>query len=55
MIRVISGLYKGKRLRRVPSAQVRPVPNKLKEALYSILQDDVRESFFLENFILPSK
>ncbi len=50
MIRVISGLYKGKRLRRVPSAQVRPMSNKLKEALYSILQDDVRESFFLDGF-----
>lgn len=50
MIKVISGLYKGKRLRRVPSAQVRPMSNKLKEALYSILQDDVRESFFLDGF-----
>jgi 16S rRNA (guanine(966)-N(2))-methyltransferase RsmD len=50
MIRVISGLYKGKRLRRVPSAQVRPMPDKLKEALYSILQDDVRDSFFLDGF-----
>jgi 16S rRNA (guanine966-N2)-methyltransferase len=50
MIRVISGLYKGKRLKRVPSAQVRPMPDKLKEALYNILQDDVRDTFFLDGF-----
>jgi 16S rRNA (guanine(966)-N(2))-methyltransferase RsmD len=50
MIRVISGMYKGKRLRRVPSAQVRPMPDKLKEALYNILQDDVRGSVVLDGF-----
>jgi len=50
MIRVIGGLYKGKRLRRVPSVQVRPMPDKLKEALFSILQDDVRDSFCLDGF-----
>ncbi len=43
-------MYKGKRLKRVPSAQVRPMPDKLKEALFSILQDDVKESFVLDGF-----
>jgi 16S rRNA (guanine966-N2)-methyltransferase len=50
MIRVISGLYKGKRLKRVPSSQVRTMPDKLKEALYNILQDDVRDCAFLDGF-----
>jgi 16S rRNA (guanine(966)-N(2))-methyltransferase RsmD len=50
MIRVIGGIYKGKRLRRVPSVQVRPMPDKLKEALFSILQDEVKESIFLDGF-----
>lgn len=50
MIRVISGKYKGKRLKRVSSAIVRPVPDKLKESLFSIIQEDVKGSFFLDGF-----
>lgn len=50
MIRVISGIYKGKRLKRVPSPLVRPVPDKLKEALFNIIQEDVRGSIFLDGF-----
>jgi 16S rRNA (guanine966-N2)-methyltransferase len=50
MIRVISGRYKGKRLKRVSSAIVRPVPDKLKESLFSIIQEDVKGSFFLDGF-----
>ncbi len=50
MIRVISGIYKGKRLKRVPSPLVRPVPDKLKGALFNIIQEDVRGSVFLDGF-----
>ncbi len=50
MIRVISGDYKGKRLKRVPSPLVRPIPDKLKQALFNIIQDDVRGAFFLDGF-----
>ena len=50
MIRVISGIYKGKRLKRVPSAKVRPMPDKLKEALFNILQDEVKDAFVLDGF-----
>jgi 16S rRNA (guanine966-N2)-methyltransferase len=39
MIRVISGIYKGKRLRKVPSPLVRPMPDKLKTALFNILRN----------------
>jgi 16S rRNA (guanine966-N2)-methyltransferase len=50
MIRVISGIYKGKRLKRVPSSLVRPMPDKLKEALFNIIQEDIRGSVFLDGF-----
>jgi 16S rRNA (guanine966-N2)-methyltransferase len=50
MIRVIAGLYKGKKLKRVPSRDVRPMPDKLKESLMSILQEDIKNSDFLDGF-----
>ena len=50
MIRVISGKYKGKRLKKVPGSVVRPMPDKLKESLFSIIQEDVRESVFLDGY-----
>lgn len=50
MIRVISGKYKGKRLKRVPSLDVRPMPNKLKESLFSIIQKDIPGCAFLDGF-----
>jgi 16S rRNA (guanine966-N2)-methyltransferase len=50
MIRVISGLYKGKKLKRVPSPLVRPMPDKLKQSLFNILQEEVRDSLFLDGF-----
>lgn len=50
MIRVISGMYKGKRLRRVPNSKVRPIPDKLKESLFNIIQSDVPGCVFLDGF-----
>ncbi len=50
MIRIISGTYKGKRLKRVPSPLVRPMPDKLKESLFSILKETVRGRAFLDAF-----
>lgn len=50
MIRIISGTYKGKRLKRVPSPLVRPMPDKLKESLFSILRETVRGRAFLDAF-----
>ena len=50
MIRVVSGKYKGKRLKLVPSLDVRPVPQKLKESLFSIIQDEVPGCVFLDGF-----
>ncbi len=50
MIRVIGGIYRGKKLKRVPGTRVRPMPHKLKEALFSIIQDDVKGCVFLDGF-----
>lgn len=50
MIRVISGIYKGKKLKRVSGTQVRPMPDKLKESLFNIIHDEVKDSFFLDGF-----
>lgn len=50
MIRVISGIYKGKRLSKVKSPLVRPIPDKLKETLFNIIQEEVKGSVFLDGF-----
>jgi 16S rRNA (guanine966-N2)-methyltransferase len=50
MIRVNGGIYKGKRLKLVPGFAVRPIPDKLKESLFSIIRDEVPGSFFLDGF-----
>ena len=50
MIRVIGGAFKGRRLKMVPSPLVRPMPAKLKEALFNIIQDEVKSAFVLDGF-----
>jgi len=50
MIRVISGIYKGKRLKRVSCPIVRPMPDKLKQALFNIIREDVQGSVVLDGF-----
>ncbi len=50
MIRIISGLYKGKKLKRVRSPLVRPLPGKVKETLFNIIQEKVKGSHFLDGF-----
>jgi len=50
MIRVIGGKYKGKRLKHVPGGDVRPMPHKLKESLFSIIKSGVIDSVFLDGF-----
>ena len=50
MIRIISGIYKGRRLKLVPSPSVRPMQDKVKGALFNILGDRVRGSVCLDGF-----
>ena len=50
MIRIISGISKGRRLKLVPSPSVRPMQDKVKGALFNILGDRVRGSVCLDGF-----
>jgi len=50
MIRVISGIYKGRRLKKVPSPSVRPMQDKVKGALFSIVRDRLKGSVCLDGF-----
>jgi 16S rRNA (guanine966-N2)-methyltransferase len=50
MIRVIGGAFKGRRLKIVPSPRVRPMPAKLKEALFNMIQNNVKGAFVLDGF-----
>jgi 16S rRNA (guanine(966)-N(2))-methyltransferase RsmD len=50
MIRVIGGKFKGRRLTIVRSPLVRPIPAKLKEALFNIIQEDVKGAIVLDGF-----
>jgi len=50
MIRVISGIYKGKRLRKSPDPHVRPYPDKLKTALFNVLREDLPGLKVLDGF-----
>lgn len=50
MIRIISGLYKGRRLKLAPGPSVRPMQDKVKGALFNILGDRVRGAVCLDGF-----
>jgi len=50
MIRVISGIYKGRRLKLVPSVSVRPMQDKVKGALFNILGDRIKGAVCLDGF-----
>jgi 16S rRNA (guanine(966)-N(2))-methyltransferase RsmD len=50
VIRIISGAYKGRRLKLVPSSSVRPMQDKVKGALFSIIGDRVRDCVCLDGF-----
>ncbi|MDI6845046.1 MAG: 16S rRNA (guanine(966)-N(2))-methyltransferase RsmD [Candidatus Saccharicenans sp.] len=50
MIRIIGGRFKGRKLKMVPSEEVRPLPARLRESLFNILQDRVVDALFLDGF-----
>jgi 16S rRNA (guanine966-N2)-methyltransferase len=49
-MRVIAGTAKGRLLKRVPGEGTRPIMDRVKEALFSILGDNIRGSTFLDLF-----
>jgi 16S rRNA (guanine966-N2)-methyltransferase len=50
MMRIITGLYKGRRLKLVSSPSVRPMQDKVKGALFNIVQDRLKGSMCLDGF-----
>jgi 16S rRNA (guanine(966)-N(2))-methyltransferase RsmD len=50
MIRIISGIYKNRRLKKVPGLTVRPIQDKVKGALFNILGERLRGSVCLDGF-----
>ena len=50
MIRINSGLYKGRVLRGSKSPLIRPTMSRVKLTLFDILQHDVKEKIFLDGF-----
>jgi len=50
MIRINSGLYKGRVLRGSKTMLIRPTMSKVKLTLFDILQHDVKEKIFLDGF-----
>jgi 16S rRNA (guanine(966)-N(2))-methyltransferase RsmD len=49
-IRVIAGTAKGRRLKLVPGDSTRPIMDRVKEALFSIIGRDIFDSTFLDLF-----
>jgi 16S rRNA (guanine966-N2)-methyltransferase len=47
---VIRGQFKGAALKRVPDPAVRPMPQKLKEALFQVIEARISGSSFLDGF-----
>ena len=50
MLKIFSGLYKGRKLKSVNNPDVRPTTAKLKLSFFDIMQSEVRESIFLDGF-----
>jgi 16S rRNA (guanine966-N2)-methyltransferase len=50
MLRIYSGLYKGRRLKSAQNPAVRPTTAKVKLSFFDILQDQIREKIFLDGF-----
>jgi 16S rRNA (guanine966-N2)-methyltransferase len=50
VIRIITGLYKGRRLKLVSSASVRPMQDKVKGALFSVIAARLKDAVCLDGF-----
>jgi 16S rRNA (guanine(966)-N(2))-methyltransferase RsmD len=48
MLRVISGTAKGIRLKKVENAFTRPIQDRVKESLFNIIKEDLKDKIFLD-------
>lgn len=49
-VRIITGSRRGRKLKTLPGDAVRPTPDRVKEALFNILQFDLEGRVFLDLF-----
>src|ERR1700754_1445169 len=49
-MRVIAGLYKGRRLKTLEGLTIRPTPDRLREALFNILAPRIEGATFLDAY-----
>ena len=49
-MRIITGSRRGRKLKTLPGDAVRPTPDRVKEALFNILQFDLEGRVFLDLF-----
>jgi 16S rRNA (guanine966-N2)-methyltransferase len=47
-MRVIAGEFRSRRLKSMPGMDVRPTPDRLREALFNVLAPEIEESVFLD-------
>ncbi|MCP5102439.1 MAG: 16S rRNA (guanine(966)-N(2))-methyltransferase RsmD, partial [bacterium] len=50
MLKIFTGLYKGRKLKSVKHESVRPTTAKVKLSFFDIMQDNIRETIFLDGF-----
>ena len=49
-MRIIAGEFRSRRLKTLPGLDTRPTPDRLREALFSILQQEIEDSIFLDAY-----
>lgn len=50
MLKIFTGLYKGRKLKTVADPDIRPTTAKVKLSFFDIVQEEIRESIFLDGF-----
>lgn len=50
MLKIYTGLYKGRKLKTVKNLEVRPTTAKVKLSFFDIIQENIREKIFLDGF-----
>ena len=49
-MRIIAGLYRGRRLKTLPGLEVRPTPDRLRETLFDVLGSSVEGTVFIDGY-----
>src|SRR3712207_1697039 len=50
VMRVIAGEFRSRRLKTLPGLDTRPTPDRLREALFSILQLEIEDAIFIDAY-----